>query len=119
MNTMADRLKHAIELNMTNGAELAQRLGLARGTVYNILNGTTSAEKISAQTAFALADALRAEARWLVTGVGAAPRLLPEPEREHWRNTLDQAFAVVTKERAWREDIERRLRALEGGDERG
>lgn len=68
--SVADRLQQALDASGLTANGLAVALGLARGTVYNILSGQTSAEKIQAQNALEIAEHLGVSVDWLIRGRG-------------------------------------------------
>lgn len=71
MDTMAERLKHALDLREMAPADLIKQTGLSRSGVYFLLDGTTTADKVRATTVAKVCKALRINREWLVTGRGA------------------------------------------------
>lgn len=68
--TMGSRLKEALDLRGKQPPDLINGLGVAKGTVYNILNDTTKPEKVWADTLIKLCDYLRIRPDWLLYGKG-------------------------------------------------
>lgn len=67
--TVADRMKaRMVTLGMSQ-AQLSRATGMSTANVSNILNGVVSNP---IHYAFELADALKCDARWLMTGKGEA-----------------------------------------------
>lgn len=123
MSSLAQRLQELLDKREMTGSQLATELNLARGTVYNILNGKTSAGKITAWNAMAIAQYFRVDMEWLI---GLRLRLRPQPIGEANKAYIEHVFdnlAIVrqgiAKDKEWREDVERRLATLEKAIERG
>lgn len=68
--SMKDRLQKALDDQNMNGSDLARFTKLSKGTIYNILNGTTKPEKIWGITAKRICSALNICQDWLLTGKG-------------------------------------------------
>ncbi|WP_372362872.1 S24 family peptidase [Xanthomonas sp. NCPPB 1325] len=64
--TMGTRLKTALEARRKLPTDLIGALGLAKGTVYNILNDTTRPEKVWAETGIRICEYLRIRLEWLL-----------------------------------------------------
>lgn len=71
------RIKRRLDLLQMRPAELARRVGLTRGAVAHW--GTGGARGLALSHVHPVADALRCEARWLLTGTG--PEEIPTPLR--------------------------------------
>lgn len=79
--TLGTRLQQALDLRRRDAASLYTALGYSKGTVYNIINDTTKAEKIWASTAIAICKELDVDIEWFVFGKGVPegrPGLRPE-----------------------------------------
>lgn len=70
MNSMGDRLRAAIQAKDWEPKDLIARTKLVKGTIYNILNGTTKPEKVRADTATRICQALGVSRDWLIWGRG-------------------------------------------------
>lgn len=76
--TMGTRLKEALDARQRMPPDLINALGVAKGTVYNILNDVTKPEKVWADTLYKLCTYLRISPDWLLYGKGGMePRTLP------------------------------------------
>jgi DNA-binding Xre family transcriptional regulator len=71
MDTMAERLAEALRLRGMKPRDLIDATKLSRGTVYFILDGTTKAAKVRAETVEAICRVLRIRREWLLYGRGA------------------------------------------------
>ena len=80
MANFSDRLKVAMKQRGMNNAQLAREAGLSRGRISQILNENGDP---SAASLFPIADALKYEARWLISGKG------PKTHEEAAENTVD------------------------------
>jgi transcriptional regulator with XRE-family HTH domain len=69
--TFAKRVKEAREAARLTQAQLAEGCGISDRTVSAWENGV--AEGIRGDTLFCIADKMRVDPRWLVTGAGEAP----------------------------------------------
>ena len=67
--TLSDRLRFALDRSGMSQAELAERIGVTKGSVSNWILGRVSS--IKSGTINKLADVLDVDARWLVTGAGS------------------------------------------------
>lgn len=70
MNTMAERFQQALEARGLTPPDVIRWTKLSKGTIYNILNGTTSPDKIWGATAKKICGYLRISSDWLLTGKG-------------------------------------------------
>lgn len=70
MATIGERIESAMADRGMNAARLAVAAHLSRSAISQILNGKTKAPK--PENLFAIADALKYEARFLATGKGPA-----------------------------------------------
>jgi phage repressor protein C with HTH and peptisase S24 domain len=70
MDTLAKRLEKALAARERSPAWLIQVTNKSKQTIYNILDGTTKADKISWGTAAQICLALRIDQDWLRTGRG-------------------------------------------------
>ncbi|KMM77059.1 cI repressor protein [Xanthomonas sp. NCPPB 1128] len=70
MDTMAERLKHALTLRGMTPGDLIARKVLSKAGIYFLLDGTTSAEKVRASTVTKLSRALQVNQEWLQYGRG-------------------------------------------------
>lgn len=71
MDTMAERLKRAIAARGMTPGSLIKAAKLSRATIYFLLDGTTSAEKVRASTVEVICRALRIRREWLLEGKGS------------------------------------------------
>lgn len=71
MDTFADRLKKALAARGRKPPWLIAAVGTSRQTIYNILNGGTKPDKITAETADAICAALEVSREWLLRGKGS------------------------------------------------
>lgn len=81
LTTYADRLKFAMGFRGISQAELARRAKVTRSAVNQALSATSQWPK--ADNIFPMADALRFQARWLMTGHG------PKTAEEAAENAVD------------------------------
>ncbi len=70
MDTMAERVKRALELRGMTPSDLIARKVLSKAGVYFILDGTTKADKIRATTVDKLSRALNVSGEWIQYGKG-------------------------------------------------
>jgi phage repressor protein C with HTH and peptisase S24 domain len=70
MDTMAERVKRALELRGMTPSDLIAKKVLSKAGVYFILDGTTKAEKIRATTVDRLSRALGVSGEWIQYGKG-------------------------------------------------
>ncbi|MGR4895823.1 S24 family peptidase [Stenotrophomonas sp. LARHCG68] len=70
MDTMADRVRHALALRGMTPSDLINRKVLSKAGVYFILDGTTKADKIRAATLEKLSHILGVNAEWIQHGKG-------------------------------------------------
>lgn len=68
--SMGKRLEQALELRGTTPSELIDRLGVSKGTIYNILNDATKPSSIWADTVYRICELLRIRPEWLLYGKG-------------------------------------------------
>jgi transcriptional regulator with XRE-family HTH domain len=68
MDTLPERLRHAMQASRRDAAQVAHLAGISAQSVYNLTSGTTKPETVRAQTLFNLAGALKCDAEWLLTG---------------------------------------------------
>jgi phage repressor protein C with HTH and peptisase S24 domain len=71
MTTLGQRLQQALDRRGRTPPSLIHALGVSKGTVYNILNDTTTAEKVWATTALAICRELGISLTWLLSGKGS------------------------------------------------
>lgn len=95
MDTLPERLKHAMAECRRSPAQVAQLAGISLQSVYNLTSGTTKPETVRAHTLFNLADALGCDAEWLLTGknsrsepLAASHPMRPDPGILHEALTL-------------------------------
>jgi DNA-binding Xre family transcriptional regulator len=95
MDTMAERIKRAMLLRdgMTP-AQLIEKTGLSRAGVYFLLDGTTKAEKVRAETIVKLCKALRVNRDWLLHGRGPIEGVEGAPKEPDWADVRGYAQAV-------------------------
>lgn len=84
MGTMAERLAHALKVRGMDAPDLIASTGLSKGTIYNILNGDTKAEKVRDSTTAKICRPLGIRSDWLTRGdgpmdAGAAEVRVAEP----------------------------------------
>jgi transcriptional regulator with XRE-family HTH domain len=77
MNTMAERLQEALDRRGLTPPDLIRGAKLAKGTIYNILNGTTSPEKIWGATAKTICSYLGISSDWFLAGRGEMNQAMP------------------------------------------
>lgn len=70
MDTMAERVKRALELRGMTPSDLIAKKVLSKAGVYFILDGTTKADKIRATTVDKLSRALGVSGEWIQYGKG-------------------------------------------------
>ncbi len=70
MDTMGERLKKALKAREIDPPALIAALRCSKGTVYNIIDGTTKPEKVRAMTALVICEHLRIRMQWLLEGLG-------------------------------------------------
>lgn len=70
MQTLADRLRDALKARDLTPPDLIARTGLSKGAIYFILDGTTTIEKIRADTVARICKALNISKDWLLHGKG-------------------------------------------------
>lgn len=70
MDTMAERVRHALELRGMTASDLIAKKVLSKAGVYFILDGTTKPENIRAATLDKLSRALGVSAEWIQHGKG-------------------------------------------------
>jgi phage repressor protein C with HTH and peptisase S24 domain len=70
MDTMAERVKRALEIRGMTPTDLINRKVLSKAGIYFILDGTTKSEKIRATTLDKLSRALGVNAEWIQHGRG-------------------------------------------------
>jgi transcriptional regulator with XRE-family HTH domain len=92
--SITDRLNAAFDRSGLSQAELARMVGLTRGSINSWLRGRSI--NIRPEHLFAVADALRVEARWLATGAGPMERQLINGDI---RTLLDSYATLRTDER--------------------
>ena len=68
MNTLAERIKHALALRNMNQSQLALKMGLSRSAISLWLSSET--KDLSATNALKLAAVLKVNPFWLVLGTG-------------------------------------------------
>lgn len=71
MDTMANRLAHALKERDMKPPDLIKATGLSKAAVYFLLDGTTTAGKVRAETIEAVCKALRIRSEWLRRGKGS------------------------------------------------
>lgn len=90
---MAERLKRALALREMTPADLVRAKVLSKAGVYFILDGTTKAETIRAETVAKLCKALRINREWLLHGRGPIEGSGGHEEPE-WRDVTAFAQAL-------------------------
>jgi len=65
MNSMGERLQAALTFRGRDAPWLIAKIGMSKGTVYNILDNTTKPEKVRGSTIAKICDALAISAEWL------------------------------------------------------
>ncbi|MGE7137913.1 XRE family transcriptional regulator [Luteibacter sp. NPDC031894] len=68
MTTMGRRLQAALDARGEKAPWLIDRLGVSKGTIYNILNDLTTPKKVRATTVDGICAALHIRREWLLTG---------------------------------------------------
>lgn len=79
---MGDRLKQALDARKMTPADLVRRLGVSKGTIYNIVSDKTGPETVTFETVHKICRALRLDPEWLVYERGQPPSeqlALPPP----------------------------------------
>lgn len=71
MDTMAERLAHALAERHMTPPDLIKATKLSKGTVYFILDGTTKPKKVWASTVTKICNILKIERDWLLWGTGS------------------------------------------------
>ena len=87
MTTLAERVRYALEDRGITQTQLARMTGFSPASVNNWLSGET--KSLKAETANKIAQALRVNAVWLITGVGEI--------HPHKHDAIDQDGTVVLK----------------------
>lgn len=90
---MAERLKRALALREMTPADLVKARVLSKAGVYFILDGTTKAETIRAETVAKLCKALRVNRDWLQYGRGPIEGADSRSEPD-WKDVTGYAQAV-------------------------
>lgn len=86
MDTMADRIKKALEVRELTPSDLISRKVLSKAGVYLLLNGTTTREKVRDETITRLCRALDVRRAWLKDGRG--PMEGPDEPEPDWADIL-------------------------------
>ena len=99
---MAERLKMALQLRGMTPTALIRETGLSKAGVYFLLDGTTKAGKVRADTIAKLCAALQVNRDWLMTGKGVRDLNDPrananrEPESHPPRLDPDKLHEAIT-----------------------
>ena len=93
MNTMAERFQQALDARGLTPPDVIRMTKLSKGTIYNVLNGTTSPEKIWGATAKKICNYLRISSDWLLTGKGSMDDAEPGEEQD-WTTVTATAQGV-------------------------
>lgn len=94
MDTMAERIKRALSLReMTPGDLIAAKV-LSKAGVYFLLDGTTKADKVRADTVTKLCKALGVNREWLLHGKGPIEGGAAAAEEPEWSDIQGYAQAV-------------------------
>lgn len=88
MNTLAKRLRYALDLREISGNALARKIGLDKGYISKLRSGDKPGELLYA-TAVKMARALDVDVEWLMEGVG------PTPTREDQIDVLPRRALAV------------------------
>lgn len=94
MDTMAERLKRALNLRDATPADLVAQKVLSKAGVYFILDGTTKADTIRSSTVDKLAKALRVNRDWLQYGKGPIEGPTEAADEPDWDDVLGYAQSV-------------------------
>ena len=83
MDTMAERVKRALDFRQMTPGDLIARKVLSKAGIYFILDGTTKPEKIRADTVAKLSRALGVSGEWIQYGRGSmeSATALADPAR--------------------------------------
>jgi transcriptional regulator with XRE-family HTH domain len=106
MGDFSTRLRDA--MGDLQAPTLADRAGVTKQTIYNILDGVTKAEKVRAVTLFDLAKALDVTPQWLLHGKGDRRPVVSQPARIDGTKLAESIAALrqVAKRRGWNYDPE-------------
>jgi transcriptional regulator with XRE-family HTH domain len=106
MGDFSSRLRDA--MGALQAPALAERAGVTKQTVYNILDGVTKADKVRAVTLFDLAKALETTPQWLLYGKGDRVPAVSQPARLDGTKLAESIAALrqVAKRRGWDYDPE-------------
>lgn len=94
MDTMAERLKRALNLRSLTPADLVAQKVLSKAGIYFILDGTTKSDTIRSSTVDKLAKALRVNRDWLQYGKGQIEGTPDNGNSEGWMDVIGYAQAV-------------------------
>jgi DNA-binding Xre family transcriptional regulator len=103
--SMSDRLADLLEVRRVKAVDLARSIGVTRQTVYWLLDGTTTVEKVRAKTLHDIARQLGTSIEYILTGHGprdiARPDAALEEIAQHYREATETArHALLTMSRA-------------------
>ena len=70
MLTMAERLRDLLEARQMEPMELVRAIRVTKASIYFLLDGTTSADKVRAKTVLDMAQHLRTSADYILYGKG-------------------------------------------------
>lgn len=92
--TLGERLQHALDLRGRDAPSLIAALGVSKGAIYNILNDTTTPEKVWGSTVLAISMELGVSWRWLLTGRGPVIEAAAAAANDDWTDITGYAQAV-------------------------
>ena len=98
MDTMADRLKRALDLRKMTPADLVKAKVMSKAGIYFILDGTTKADTIRASSVAKLCKALRVSPDWFQHGRGPIEGERSTLTDEDWGDILGYAQQVGLSE---------------------